>query len=46
MNAGEFHLMRDSRFTIRKGGIFCSGKEIDGLCGGVHDHDPAAGAGL
>jgi len=28
--------MRNYLFPIRKGGIFCSGKETEGLRGGVH----------
>jgi hypothetical protein len=28
--------MRNELFPIRKGGLFCPGKEIKGLRGGVH----------
>ena len=27
------------QFLNRKGGIFCSGKEIKGLRGGIHEYD-------
>ncbi len=30
--------MRSYWFTIRKEGIFCPGKEIKGLCGGVRPY--------
>jgi hypothetical protein len=35
MNVGEFHLISHWQFSIRKGGIFRPGKEIEGLRGGV-----------
>ncbi len=35
INVGEFHLMRRKQFPVWKEGIFRSGKEIEGLRGGV-----------